>query len=133
MSSKAQSSLEFVILFAALVFFAFLFIFALEDQLSDKNVQQISLLTRETALIIKDEINLASEATDGFSRQFTLPNKLLNEKYNITIVEDFVYVTTLNMKHSVAYPIINVTGQPVVGINTIKKVDGRIYLNSQPV
>ena len=80
-------------------------------------------------MVIQDEINLASTSTDGYSRQFQIPNQMSNEDYNITLVAGMIYVTSLDGKNAIALPVQNVTGNILRGNNLIRKINGQVFIN----
>ena len=130
MKRKGQSAIEFVIIVSAVLFFFIVFLFSVQGNLSDKFYERRNLAVQEIALSVQDELNLASESSEGYHRSFTLPLTAMNKAYEISFVEDFVFVKTLDGAHALAFPIVNVTGQPVVGTNTVRKANGQVFLNS---
>ena len=129
-TKRGQSAIEFMIISGVVIFMFLTYSFFIQSKIADKGFERRDLLTQEVANTIKDEINLALEATDGYSRTFNLANTILNADYNATIDGDLVYVRTLDGKHAIAVPVANVTGQLIIGDNTIRKSNGVIYLNS---
>lgn len=125
-----QSAIEFMIIAGVVIFMFLTYTFFIQSQIADKSYERRNLMTQEVAYTIRDEVNIALEATDGYSRTFKLPNTILNVDYNATIFGDSIYVRTLDGKHAIAIPIANVTGQLIIGDNTIRKSNGVIYLNS---
>jgi len=130
MKSRGQSAIEFMILIGAILFFFMAFALAIQYNLLDKTNEKKDVLVREVALTVQDEINLAKESIDGYGREFKLPEKLLDDGYEVSIVAGAVYVVTYDEKHATAYPVADVFGQPLKGINTIRKAEGQVYLNS---
>ena len=129
-TKRGQSAIEFMIISGVVIFMFLTYSFFIQSKIADKGFERRDLLTQEVANTIKDEINLALEATDGYSRTFNLANTILNADYNATIDGDLVYVRTLDGKHAIAVPVANVAGQLIIGDNTIRKSNGVIYLNS---
>jgi len=126
---KAQSAIEFVILIAFILFFFIIFLSIIYENTYEKNKDRKNLLIREIALGVQGEINLALESSDGYSRNFAVPEKADNEEYTINITEGMVYVKTYDGKHAIALPVANVTGNIQKGSNTIKKENNEIKLN----
>lgn len=129
MKKKSQSAMEFMIITGAmfLVFITVLFIF--QQNLSDKAEENRRLEVQEIALTVQNEINLAIDSTDGYYRNFTIPEKIINQNYDITVSEGTVYIITEDEKHALALPIPPVIGDINKGSNIIKKTGGAIYLN----
>ena len=98
--------------------------------MSDKLKQKQNLMLKETALAVQDEINLALDSSDGYYREFNVPEKIGNQDYDISLVDDMVYLKTKDEKLAMSMPIAKVTGQVVKGANIIKKENGEIKINS---
>ena len=128
-SKYAQTAIEFMILIGFVLFFFTVFFLAIGGNMSGKLREKKNLDIKDIALTVQDEINLALQSSDGYSRNFTLPEKIGNEDYDIDIVEDMVYVRTVDNKYAIALPVMNVTGNIRKNVNTIKKENGRILLN----
>jgi hypothetical protein len=129
MEKKAQSALEFVVLVGFMLFFFVSFIFLLELNMQQKNSEKIDTGVREIALTVQDEINLAHSASDGYSRNFSLPFSILGSNYTAIINARSVYVITEDEKHAISLNVFDVTGQPRQGTNMIRNVQGVVYLN----
>ena len=126
---KAQTAIEFVILVGFILFFFTAFFLAIQENMSDKINEKQNLMLKETALAIQDEINLALESSEGYYREFKIPDKIGNRDYEVSLVEDSVYLRTNDGKYAIALPIAKVTGEIVKGRNTIKKENGEIKIN----
>src|SRR3989338_1889627 len=125
MSNKAQSAIEFLIIVAAVIFFVILFIISIGINTSDKIKQNREQDLSNIAETVVDEINIAHSASEGYSRNFTLPNKVLSEvDYNIALDSGLVFAKTLDDKTSLALPTQNVTGVINKGNNQIRKSNG---------
>ena len=129
MEKRAQTAIEFVILVGFILFFFTAFFLAIQENMSDKINEKQNLMLKETALAIQDEINLALESGEGYSREFKIPDKIGNRDYEGSLVEDMVYLKTTNEKYAIALPIAKVSGEVVKGTNTIKKENGEIKIN----
>lgn len=129
--NKAQSAIEFVIIVGAMFFIFVSFIGFIGVQMEEKTFQKKDVAVKEVGLTLQDEINLASKSSDGYSRSFKLPYTMLKYDYSIRINDNLIYINDSTQRHTIAIPIINVTGQPVViGLNNITKRNGTILLNS---
>lgn len=129
MIRKAQSAIEFVLLVGAVMLFFIGLLGAFGAQNSDKIREQRNERVKEIAFTLQDEIVLAEGSADGYHRNFTLPLNIMDIKYNIVIYDRAIFINTTDGKHALAIPTINITGQPAIGNNFIKKINGRIYLN----
>ncbi len=129
MHRHAQSSLEFVILVAAMVFFFLMILAAVSEQHGIRAEKERAFLVKDTAIGVQHELVLASGAQDGYERTFTVPPTLLNHPYNLTLVDDFVYIALANGRESLALSVPKVNGTLIIGANTIRKIDGRVFVN----
>ncbi len=128
-SKKAQSAIEFVILVGVVTFFFASFMLVLQANIYEKNWEKINHLTKEIALNVQNEIDIASKAIDGYRREFEIPAKIQYSDYEISIVDSFVYVKTNDDLHALSLPAAEVIGQPIKGVNVIRKTNGEVFLN----
>ena|SRR3989344_5063759 len=127
MLKKSQSGIEFLIVFGIVLFLFSVFLVLIQTTTEEKNREKESLLIKNLALSIQDEINLATETSDGYSREFYAPLQILGNDYEIKIADSFIYIKT--EKNAVSFKVDNVTGKIKKGKNTIKKENGKVYLN----
>ena len=126
---KGQTAVEFIILIAFVLFVFTAFFILVQSNMSDKiNENQVRQI-KELALAVQDEINLASDSTEGYYRTFKIPEKIGNTEYTLNITEGFVYVRTSNEKNAIALPVREITGNILKGDNSIRKNGGIVYLN----
>ncbi len=126
---KAQSAIEFVILVGFILFVFVAFFMTVQQSMSGKLRERREISIKEVALTVRDELNLAFEASEGYYREFELPEKLGSLEYEVSITEGLVYVKTEDEENAIALPVVNVTGDTRKGINVIKKEGGEIKLN----
>ncbi|MFA5174471.1 MAG: hypothetical protein WC438_04795 [Candidatus Pacearchaeota archaeon] len=126
---KAQSSIEFMILVGVVIFFLVVFLGAIQGSMSDKLKEKQSIMVQDLASSVQDEINLASKSSDGYYRNFNIPEKINGRDYSIEILEEMVYVKTNDNKNALALPLASVTGNVVKGENIITKQNGEVVLN----
>jgi len=129
-NKKSQTAIEFIVLISFVLFFFSMFFMVIGGKMSDKMVERKNLAVKDIAFTVQNEINLASESSEGYIREFRLPEKVAEKDYVLEIVEDMVYVKTSDGKSAIAVPIPKVTGQVAKGQNLIKKENGEIKLNS---
>jgi len=127
---KAQSAIELVVLVSAVLFIFLAFLFVFQKTLADKSIEKREAAMHELVLDMQNELNVAAKATDGYRREFQIPEKILGAEYNITLVAGSIYLATLDNTHATSLSAQNATGNFVVGaINVIRKINGTIYLN----
>jgi hypothetical protein len=124
---KAQSALEFILVLSFVLFFFILFYAAIQESMGDKIKAKNDLALKNSALAVKNEIDLAYSASDGYRREFIILSKLGNVDYSINITSGFVYVKTSTS--AMALPVANVEGDLILGTNIIQKQNNTIYLN----
>ena len=131
MEKRAQSAVEFMILIGAVLFFFVSFMYALSVQKGEDIQEKKDLQVKDIVLTVKDEINLASEASNGYSRSFAIPEKIGGYlDYDISIQGNLLYIATSDGRSAMAYPTLNVTVSGInKGSNTIRKNNGTIYFN----
>ena len=113
-----------------MTFFFLAFLIAIEKNLSDEHARNVDFMAKEIALTVQNEINIASKASDGYHRDFTIPLRLLNLDYDVDIIgQSSVYVRSNDGRHALSLPVANVTGNVQVGDNVIEKDNGVVYLN----
>ncbi len=131
MNKSAQSAIELVILIGFMAFFFLIFLLVIHTNTASERWENRNTLTQELALEIQQEISLASQSFSGYVRQFNLPTKISGLTYVAEILENTViYVHTNNGEHALSLPVSQVSGEIVIGMNTIKNIDGFVYLNS---
>lgn len=126
---KAQTAIEFILQVIVVLFLFTVFFVAIHGNMADEIRERKNLVVKEIASIIQDEINLASQSSDGYYREFEIPLDITGEDYDVEIVENMAYVKTQDNKYAVALPVLTITGSIVKGQNTIKKENGEIKLN----
>ena len=127
LSRKSQGAMEFIIIFGAVLFFFVLFFGVIQQNISDKNKEKERLVAQNIALDVQYEINLAAEASDGYSRDFTTPGNILGKDYEINISDARVYLVMEDFATS--YKAVYVNGSIIKGANKIRKENGTVYLN----
>ena len=127
---KSQSAVEFFILIGVLFFIFLIFLYLFQSDLAGKSDKRKDEMIRETALSIQNELSLASESSDGYSRTFEIPLTILGSNYEANITSGFVYVRTSDGSHAISLPVQNITGDLNITTNKIRKVNGAVYLNA---
>lgn len=126
---KGQSAIEFVILVMAVLFMFVGFLYLIQLRIADSKYEAVSAAAEEVALTVQDEINLAHNSPNGYSRRFTIPSNINGFSYQANILDGSVYVRTDDGKHAIALPVFNVTGDVIIGTNTIYKINNAVFLN----
>jgi uncharacterized protein (UPF0333 family) len=128
-NSKAQSAIEFMLLVGAVLVITLSLTSIFQESVARKSIERRNFLFQELALEVQNEINIAAKSTDGYVRQFDIPERVANKEYSIGIYENFIYINTTDGRHALAVPTHNVTGQLQKNTNTIKKLNSTIFVN----
>jgi len=82
----------------------------------------------DLAFKIKMEIDLAYSVKDGYQRNFTLPQKVNFENYNLSVINNDLSLKMKDYEYSLILP--DFTGNITKGVNTIRKENGVVYVNT---
>ena len=129
MNKRAQSAIEFMLLVGAVFFFVIVFVGIFQGRIAEKSAEQRNIIITELALDIQNEINIAAESTDGYAREFDIPNTIAGKEYSISLYDGYVYLNTSDGKNAMALPTFNATGQLKKGANLIRKINSTIFVN----
>lgn len=124
---RGQGSIEFVILFIAMLFFLTFITLIIGEKVIEEKFEEEKFEVRRLGLIIQDEISIAKEASEGYSRNFEVPSTINGKPYMILIDGNRLIIQTDKVKSS--YEIINITGSISPGNNHIYNENGTVYLN----
>jgi len=124
---KAQSAIELIIIIGAVLFFFVIFFAVIQSSSNDKNKEKERIVIQNIGLGIQDEIGLASGASEGYYREFQVPQDILGKDYILNMSENSIHLILPYVSTSVI--ISNVTGDIQKGLNKIRKENGKVYLN----
>jgi hypothetical protein len=127
-NQRGQSAIEFIIVLGVVLFFFVLFFGAIKISQGDKEKENRDMLFQNIALDVRDEINIASGASDGYYRDFTIPQNVLGTDYEINLT-DIGYVYLKSERYAVSYKAVRINGDIQKGVNIIRKENGQVYLN----
>ncbi|MEM5836255.1 MAG: hypothetical protein QXR09_01390 [Candidatus Aenigmatarchaeota archaeon] len=127
---SAQVSLEFISLLSLLFIFLFLTIYHSSNLYIQTNRAKVLKEAQTISDQIASEINLALKAGSGYSRIFTIPQKISNAiDYNITVKD---YLVILSWNNGFVQSTIltrNISGEILKGENLIRNLNGVVYVN----
>ena len=124
---KAQAAMEFMMLVGVLLFMFTIMLGIVASKTTDIHKKREFLLGDDVVVKIQKEVNLAARAIDGYSREFSIPSRLSNKDYNVTLAGNEVIVSTEMEDFWRIIP--PVVGNITKGINRINKTNGIIYIN----
>lgn len=119
--------MEFIIIVGMIIVFFAVFMLVILGNFSDLNKKKESLRLKELAVQVQTEINLASKSSEGYYREFRIPLNLEGKDYEINITDSGVYVRT--PRNALSLHTEEVQGDLKKGVNTIKKINGIVYVN----
>jgi len=123
----AQGVIEFIVLFGALLFFFVTFFSVIQVNIQEKNLEKERIIAQNVALDVQYEINLASDSSEGYSREFQIPQNILGKDYQINVSENRIYVSMENF--GVSYKVSTINGSVQKGANVIRKENGTVFIN----
>ena len=125
----SQSAIEFMILVGFLLFAFTVFFLVIQGNMHDKLNEKDNLAVKSIVITVQDEINLAYQSSEGYYREFKIPEEVNGYEYEIKIIDGLVYLKTNDGKYATALPVQNITGDIKKGINIIKKENNEVKLN----
>lgn len=124
---KSQMALEFVMLFSISILIMGLFIVFIYEANKNKAEEKIDYKMKDFSYSVQSEFVLASEMNNGYSRSITIPNKVEQTDYNITIIGNNLVVSYHGNSYYSQIP--NTIGNITKGINLLLKKNDTIYIN----
>jgi len=126
---KSQIAMEFVVLIGLASLTTAIFILAYLDQIKEFQDKREHFAVRDLALKLQTEIVLAATAEDGYQRQFTIPDKLINTINYDIVIENNETLIVYSDKSLYAVPLPKVRGNITKNTTTITKIGGVINLS----
>jgi len=124
---KSQASVEFLIITIGVLFFFTLIFIAIQNNIEDKNKEKEELVIKSLALSIQNEVSLARSSSNGYIRNFSIPENINGKEYNLAIINSRIYINTSNIALSLIAGDVN--GTVKKGENEIRKENEKVYLN----
>lgn len=127
--ARAQSSMEFFA-FTGIAFITVILFVALSgNEIKEFHGNREYLLIKDLGLKLQKEVTIASAVEDGYRRSFSLPETLESSlAYSVNNTNSTVTINSQNTVFSAALQ--PVVGNFTKGTNTIRKIDGIVYINS---
>ncbi len=125
--NNAQSAVEFMVILSAILFFFVTFFAIIQMNVEKKNLEKEKIIIQSIALDVQDEINIAAKSSEGYSREFKIPENIFGKNYEINISGNFIYVSLKEL--GISYKISEINGSIKKGLNLIRKENGTVYLN----
>lgn len=145
--TKSQISLEFILLISFMLFFFIVFFGVVQYRMAEAMHDKETELLATAAEYVKNEINLAYTAEDGYIRSFVIPENIAGKKYSFEFFKNAKASDTgfdvfdgfglkfenqdISVFAGTAFlsAAINTKPNIIFGENTIQKINGRVILN----
>jgi|SRR3989338_2686892 len=125
---KAQIASQFLIITGFAMVIIVTFLIGFYSLSTDLRSEKQLVLIQDLALKIKEEVFLAYRVSDGYSRTFSLPQKLDGLDYNIYVVGSNTLLLD-SEKVNYTTSIANFNGNLIKGTNLIIKNSSGVYIN----
>lgn len=115
----------FMVMAATVAMIVFMTVFSdlYKDNMNDKK----RLLAEDFGYYLQNEFKIASNAKEGYVRNFELPMKLEGYEYGVFVINDTLI---LNYTQGLLYfPVPSHEGNLAKGVNSIRNVNGSICVN----
>jgi len=127
--SKAQISTEFMILFTFFVcILAFAMVYVIQN-IQDTSASTLWIEADKTLFLVKSKLETAFLEGDGFSTNFTLPQRIMGFDYSVNISSGFLFIGIENDTYSNPLITKDITGVPRKGENALRNVNGRLVIS----
>ncbi len=132
-NNLGQVSIEFMAYFGMLLLIFVAFSPVVFNQTMEVRKQSMAMESRRIATFVEREVNSAVRFGDGYTRRFTVPEKISNHEYNITIYNG-TYGKVLEVEWSEGVEnrqliATKIGGYPKPGENNIENSDGLIIFS----
>ena len=128
--TNAQFAIEFIVLLA-FMFLAFVVIVSIiSSKVAESEESDRQEIAEDIAALVKNEIELAKSANDGYSRDFRLLPKIEGSSYTIEIIANRELVVNYIDKEHVSFLPEKICGDIFLPVNEIDKEAGIVCINS---
>ncbi|MFH0978932.1 MAG: hypothetical protein V1837_06565 [Candidatus Woesearchaeota archaeon] len=125
---RSQVSMQFLVMVGIVFVFFVVFVAGFAERYNDILTEKERAACRDLVFMVHDEIAIAHKLEDGYSRNFTIPDKLEGVDYSITLNNNIVAVTSPKAEYSTMVP--SVVGSLHKGQNMILKRNGIVCLGA---
>ncbi len=128
--NNAQFAIEFIVLiaFMFLIFIGFIAVIT-SKVLESKETEKLGI-AEDVSTLIKNEVELAKAASNGYSRTFSLPDKIGGNIYTTQIIDNRELIITYLGQEHVSFLPNKVCGDTFLPSNEIDKENNIICANS---
>lgn len=130
MPSKSQFSIEFAVLIAFMFLIFVVFIAVITSKVAESEENKRLRIAEDMATVVKNEIELAKSASNGYSRNFDLPARIEGDSYSIEVIGNRELVVDYIDKEHVSFLQEKICGDIFITNNKIDKENGVVCVNS---
>ncbi len=124
---RGQIVIEFSIMFAALGILSLIVLQLIGLKIDEMNSESDMVMLNEYGRSIQNEIMMAYNSKPGYQRNFSVPDKINNRDYNISLVNSYLILS--QDSRTVFFALPKVYGSIKKGDNLIRNENGRIEIN----
>jgi hypothetical protein len=124
---RGQGAIEFVVILGVVLFFFVAFFSVIKLNLEKRNLEKERTIAQNIALDIQYEINTAKKSSEGYYREFKVPENILGKDYEVNLSGNRIYVAMENV--GISYKVSEASGSVKKGSNIIQNQNGTVYLN----
>jgi hypothetical protein len=126
---KGQISTEFMLLFMFFVgMLAFAMVYVIQN-IQDTSASTLRIEADNTLFMVKSKLETAFLEGDGFSTNFTLPQRIMGFDYSVNISSGFLFIGINNDTYSSPLITKDITGVPRKGENMLRNINGRLVIS----
>jgi hypothetical protein len=140
-SKKAQTSMEFVILTGFMLMAFLVFYIVIQSKLVEANRNSVDLAAKQVETVIVNELKVAESVTDGYYREFELPQKVNGMNYTVSVIpgpsqgptdvpEIVIKYNGRERVYFISQTYINGSSKISKGVNNISKNNGIILVQN---
>jgi len=129
-SKKAQTSMEFVILTGFMLLAFLVFYVVIQAKLVEANRNSIDNSAKQVETLVVNELKVAESVTDGYYREFELPQKVNGMDYTIKIISGVGNTSEIVVQYYVPQTYVSNSSRVSKGMNNISKDNGLILLQN---
>lgn len=132
LSRRAQVAIEFIFMLGMALILMIAFLAVISTVLEEENRKAKEELFTDLGLYVQRELVFAESREQGYERTFIVPpdgqnDTFASHPYTMAIQERTLVITTSDQTYT--FPIPNITGQILIGNNTIYHENDTLILN----
>jgi uncharacterized protein (UPF0333 family) len=124
---RSQVAMQFLVVIGIVFVMFIIFVIGFAERYRDIQVEKETVAMKDIALKLHDEIVIARNLQDGYSRNFTMPDTVDGFNYTISLNQNLIIVTGEHAEYSTY--VAPVQGQVRKGTNVIRKIGDTVWLD----